>query len=78
VTCMAICGAGTIVLLTLAMNPESIPASSFLHGVSNADWVTVWLFDMNVNTTISPTAATTLSGVKTRPAVPPTVTCHEC
>lgn len=63
-------------LLTFGMNPESIPSASLTQGVSKADCVTVWLFDMNVNTTISPTAALILSGVKTRPGVPPTMTCQ--
>lgn len=57
VTCIAICGAGTMVLFGLDMNPESNPPSNFLQGVSNGDWVTVWFAFMNVKTTISPTAA---------------------
>ena len=46
----------------LAMKPESIPPASFSQGVVNADCVAVWLFDMNVKITISPTAASMVFG----------------
>lgn len=42
VTCMAIIGGGTMVLLGLAMKPESMPSASFTQGVSKVDCVTVW------------------------------------
>ncbi len=50
-------------LLTLGMNLESIPPGKILQGVPKEDWVAVWFIDMNVKTTISPTAAFTDSGV---------------
>ena len=63
VTCIAICGAGTTVLFGLAMKPESNPPSIFLQGVSKGDCVTVWFAFKNSKTTMSPTAATSWSGV---------------
>ena len=63
VTCMAICGAGETVLLRLGMNPESMPVASLSQGVVKADCVTVWFCDSKVNITMSPTAASMVSGV---------------
>jgi hypothetical protein len=45
------------------MNPESIPPASASHGVVKADCVAVWLADMKVKITISPTAAEMEFGV---------------
>jgi hypothetical protein len=74
VTCIAICGAGLTVLLMFGMKPESKPPVSRSQGVVKADCVAVWLFDMNVKITMSPTAASMVSGVYTNPAEPPTTT----
>jgi hypothetical protein len=63
VTCMAICGGGFAELFVLGMKPESTPAESLSQGVVKADWVTVWFSDMNVKTTMSPTAASIVFGV---------------
>ena len=52
--------------------PESNPSSRCVHGVPNADCVAVWFFARNWNTTTSPTAAATVGGVNTSPALPPT------
>jgi len=79
VTCMAICGAGTTVLLTLGMKPESNPPSSLSQGVVKADCVAVWLADSNWKMTVSPMAASIVFGVYTSPAEPPTTTvCVAC
>jgi hypothetical protein len=76
VTCMAICGAGTMLLLGFGINPESIPPASASQGVVKADCVAVWFCSRNVKMTISPMAATIVSGVYDNPADPPTVTWH--
>lgn len=62
-TCMAIWGAGTTELLELGTKPESVPPAIASQGVVKPDWVAVWFADMNVNTTMSPTAASTVLGV---------------
>jgi hypothetical protein len=59
------------------MKPESIPVASFTQGSVKADCVAVWFCDKNVNMTISPTAASIVSGEYTNPAAPPTVTYNE-
>jgi hypothetical protein len=74
VTCMAICGAGLTLLLTFGMNPESIPPARASQGVVKADCVAVWFCSKNVKMTISPIAASMVSGEYTSPADPPTVT----
>jgi len=74
VTCMAICGAGTTLLLILGMNPESMPPARASQGVVKADCVAVWFDSMKVKMTISPIAASIVSGLYTRPADPPTIT----
>ena len=51
------------VLLALGWKPESMPPARASHGVAKADCVAVWLALMNVNTTISPTAALIEAGV---------------
>ena len=71
---MAICGGGATVLLMFAMKPESIPPVSFSQGLVKADCVAVWLFDMKVKITMSPMAASMVSGLYTSPAEPPTTT----
>ena len=38
-------------------NPESNPFGAISQGLSNVDWVTVWLCCSKVNKTTSPTAA---------------------
>jgi hypothetical protein len=63
VTCMATAGGGLTVLLMLGIKPESIPPSSFSQGVVKADCVAVWFWDSKEKTTISPTAASMVSGV---------------
>lgn len=62
VTCMAICGGGTMVLFGFGMKPESRPPSIPWQGVSNGDWETVWFAAQNSKTTRSPTAAFVSSG----------------
>lgn len=62
VTCMAICGAGTVLLLIFGTNPESIPPASASQGVAKADCVAVWFVDKKLKTTMSPTAAVMVSG----------------
>ena len=74
VTCMAICGGGTTLLLGFGMNPESTPPTSASQGVVKADCVAVWFCCMNVKITISPIAALIESGVYANPADPPTMT----
>ena len=74
VTCIAIWGGGVTELLRFGMKPESIPPSSFSQGVVNADCVAVWFCSKNVKMTMSPMAASMVSGLYTRPADPPTVT----
>lgn len=74
VTCMAICGAGTTLLLILGMNPESLPPGRASQGVVKVDCVAVWFDSMKVKITISPIAASIVSGLNTRPADPPTTT----
>jgi hypothetical protein len=74
VTCIAICGGGVTLLLMFGMKPESIPPSSFSQGVVKADWVAVWFCSKNVKMTMSPIAASIVSGLYTRPADPPTTT----
>lgn len=51
------------VLLMFAINPESMPVASFTQGSAKADCVAVWFCDRKVNITMSPTAASILSGV---------------
>ena len=63
VTCIAIWGGGTTLLFRLGMKPESIPPSSFSQGVVKADCVAVWFCDSNVKMTMSPIAASIVSGV---------------
>jgi hypothetical protein len=63
VTCKAICGAGLTVLLMFGMNPESIPPGRASQGVVKADCVAVWFCSKNVKMTISPIAASMVSGV---------------
>jgi hypothetical protein len=69
----------------LGMKPESIPPSIFLHGAANVDCVAVWFFCMNINSTVSPTAAVIDSGEYPRKGAipvatgfsPPTTTCKQ-
>ena len=56
------------------MKPESVPPASLTQGEVKADCVAVWFADSKVKMTISPTAASIVSGEYTRPAEPPTVT----
>jgi hypothetical protein len=51
------------VLLILGMKPESIPLGKNSQGVPKLDWVAVWFNDSKVKTTMSPTAASIVSGV---------------
>lgn len=50
-------------LLTLGMKPESIPPDKNSQGVPKPDCDAVWFNDMKVKTTMSPTAASIVSGV---------------
>jgi len=49
-------------LFAFGMKPESIPPARASQGVVKADCVAVWFADKNVKTTISPTAASMVSG----------------
>jgi hypothetical protein len=51
------------VLLILGMKPELIPPDKASQGVTKLDWVAVWFNDRKVKTTMSPTAASIVSGV---------------
>lgn len=62
-----------MVLLGLGRNPESAPPCIFRQGLGKVDCVTVWFWDMKVNSTISPGAAINELGLKASPASPPTV-----
>ena len=62
-TWIAICGGGTTVSLILGMKPELIPPDNSSQGVTKLDWVAVWFNDKKVKTTMSPTAASIVSGV---------------
>lgn len=73
-TCMATCGGGSIVLFGFAWKPESMPPSSAWHGESKVDCVAVWFWLRKVKMTVSPMAAFSSWGSKTRPCGPPTVT----
>jgi hypothetical protein len=56
-------GGGETVLFGLGMKPESTPPIILTQGRGKVDWVTVWFWDMKVNSTISPTAALIDGGV---------------
>jgi hypothetical protein len=62
VTCIAIWGGGVTLLLMFGMNPESNPPARASQGVVKADCVAVWFCSKNVKMTISPMAASIVSG----------------
>jgi len=49
--------------------PVSNPSERGVHGWAKLDWVTEWFLGLKVNSTMSPTAAVMLLGLKMRPAV---------
>ena len=61
-TWMTTTGGGLTMLPALGMKPESKPWM-VVQGTPKADCVTVWLVDMKVNCTRSPTAALMVLGV---------------
>lgn len=67
-------GAVAVSLASLGRKPESRPPASRTHGLTKELWVTVWFLASMTKCTISPTAAETWGGLKTRPE-PPTTTC---
>lgn len=62
-TCMATCGGGLTLLLTLGWKPLSMPPARASHGVAKADCVAVWLVLRKVKMTMSPMAAEIDDGV---------------